>query len=186
MARDPSNLAVTVTGVAVLTVIVGVVWFGIGSDAEPPIPTQAVASHDVGMQSIQVHVSGSVAAPGVVQLASTAIVADAIAAAGGAVGMADLASINLAAPLRAGERIVVPNLGSQTSGPMSSDDGGLDLNSAGATELEALPGVGPVLAQRIVTYREERGPFVVVEDLLDVPGIGETKLSQMRDAIRYP
>jgi competence protein ComEA len=186
MARDPSNLAVTVTGVAVLAVIVGVVWFGIGSDAEPPVPMQAVASQDVAVQTIRVHVSGAVAAPGVVQLASTAIVADAIAAAGGAVGMADLASVNLAAPLRAGERIVVPNVGSQTNGPMSSDDGGIDLNSAGATELESLPGVGPVLAQRIVTYREERGPFVVIEDLLDVPGIGEAKLSQMRDSIRYP
>jgi competence protein ComEA len=60
------------------------------------------------------------------------------------------------------------------------------VNLADAPELEGLPGVGPVLAERIVAYREEHGPFAVVEDLLDVPGIGEAKLAALREAVLVP
>lgn len=186
MARDPSNLAVTVTGVAVLTVIVGVVWFGLGADRLDPVPLQGASSHSVGAQTIRVHISGAVSAPGVVELPLDAIVADAVAAAGGAVGSADLAFINLAATLRAGERIVVPDLNQKVGGVPRSVDDGIDLNGATATELESLPGVGPVLAERIIAHRAERGPFLTVEDLLDVSGIGEAKLAQMRDSISHP
>ncbi len=183
MARDPSNLAITVTGVAVLTVITGAVWFGLGRDTNSPLAQQAVALQEPAIQTIRVHVSGAVVAPGVVQLSSNAIVADAVAAAGGAVVTADLTSINLAAPIAGGQRIVVPDLDQHTGGVAADLDDGIDINSATAGELEALPGVGPVLAQRIVAYRDERGPFRAVEDLLDIPGIGEAKLSQMRDSL---
>jgi competence protein ComEA len=183
MARDPSNLAITVTGVAVLTVITGAVWFGLGRDTNVPSAPQAVASQERALQTIRVHVSGAVAAPGVVQLSSDAIVADAVAAAGGAAANADLTSINLAAPVGGGQRIVVRDINQYTEGVTTDPDDGIHLNTATAGELESLPGVGPVLAQRIVAHRDERGPFRVVEDLLDVPGIGEAKLSQMRDAL---
>jgi competence protein ComEA len=186
MARDPSNLAVTVTGVAVLGVVAGAVWFGFGGDEAPPIRGPSAVSQERDSQSIRVHVSGAVAAPGVVQLQSDAIVAEAVAAAGGAVATADLTSINLAATLRAGERIVVPDATDQIPRAIDGSHEGLDLNAASAGELESLPGVGPVLAERIVVFRTERGPFLAVEDLLDVPGIGESKLSQMRDSITYP
>lgn len=186
MARDPSNLAVTVAGVAVLVVIAGVVWFGLGDEEVPPVPNRSVTAQDPDIQTIRVHISGAVAAPGVVQLPPDAIVADAVAAAGGAVEMADLTSINLAATLRAGERIVVPDSSREGAGMYQGVEVGVDLNAATANELESLPGVGPVLAERIVAFRIERGPFLVVEDLLDVPGIGESKLSQMRDSITYP
>jgi competence protein ComEA len=186
MARDPSNLAVTVAGVAVLVVIAGVVWFGLGDEKVPPVPTRSVTSQEPDAQTIRVHISGAVVAPGVVQLPPGAIVADAVAAAGGAVETADLTSINLAATLRAGERIVVPDSSHQGAGVVQGVEEGVDLNAATASELESLPGVGPVLAERIVAFRTERGPFLAVEDLLDVPGIGESKLSQMRDAITYP
>jgi competence protein ComEA len=183
MARDPSNLAVTVVGVAVLAVIAGAVWFGLGDDTEPPSPSQPIATQGSVPQTIRVHVSGAVGAPGVVPISYEAIVADAVAAAGGATATADLTSINLAAPVRAGERIVVSDLDQSVGASSASRDVGVDINAATAMELEALPGVGPVLAQRIVTFRTERGPFSVVEDLLDVPGIGEAKLSQMRDLL---
>jgi competence protein ComEA len=186
MERDPSNLAVTVAGVAVLVVIAGVVWFGLGDEKAPPVPIRSVTSQEPDTQTIRVHISGAVVAPGVVQLRSDAIVADAVAAAGGAVETADLTSINLAATLRAGERIVVPDSLHQGAGIVHGFEEGVDLNAATASELESLPGVGPVLAERIVAFRTERGPFLAVEDLLDVPGIGESKLSQMRDAITYP
>jgi competence protein ComEA len=81
---------------------------------------------------------------------------------------------------------VVPDLSQHVRGVASGGEDGIDINTATATQLEELPGVGPVLAQRIVDVRSERGPFLAVEDLLDVPGIGEAKLSQMRDAISYP
>jgi competence protein ComEA len=183
MARDPSNLAVTVVGVAVLAVITGAVWFGLGGDTEPPSSSVTIVTQSEIPQTIRVHVSGAVGAPGVVQISSEAIVADAVAAAGGAIATADLTSINLAAPVRAGERIVVPDIDQRGGSPPASRDVGIDINAATAVELEALPGVGPVLAERIVAFRTERGPFRVVEDLLDVPGIGEAKLSQMRDSL---
>jgi competence protein ComEA len=186
MARDPSNLAVTVTGVAVLIVIGGVVWFGLGDEVAAPSSSQAVASKDATTTAIRVHVSGAVASPGVVELPSDAIVADAVLAAGGALRGADLASINLAADVRAGERIVVPDKDASLSGNGAQAEQGIDLNMATASQLEALPGVGPVLAARIVAHRTERGPFQTVEGLLDVPGIGEAKLAQMRDSITYP
>lgn len=186
MARDPSNLAMTVAGVAVLTMIVGAVWFGLGADATAPVPSQVAAPRSANAETIRIHISGAVSAPGVVELPLDAIVADAVAAAGGAVGSADLASINLAATLRAGERIVVPDLNQRVGGVSQSTDDGIDLNGATAFQLESLPGVGPVLAERIVSHRTERGPFLTVEDLLDVPGIGEAKLAQMRDSISHP
>lgn len=183
MARDPSNLAISVTGVAILAVISGAIWFGLGSDISAPAPPLAIGLQDPMSQTIRVHVSGAVDAPGVVQLPTGAIVADAVAAAGGANATADLSSINLAAPLRAGERIVVPDVDQHRNRPATTSDAGIDINAASATELEALPGVGPVLAERIVAHRTERGPFRAVEDLLDVPGIGEAKLSHMREAL---
>lgn len=134
---------------------------------------------------VRVHVSGMVMAPGVVDVASNAIVADAIEAAGGLRPGALVDQINLAAPLSAGDQIVVPG---PDSGPTDSGgspgDGVISLNRATAAELEALPGVGPVLAERIVAYRDQNGGFDTVEDLLEVPGIGEAKLASMRDLVR--
>lgn len=186
MARDASNLAVTITGVAVLLVVGGVAWFGIGADQTIPRPSVNPAVDTPFADAIRVHVSGSVASPGVVELDPEAIVADAVRAAGGALSSADLTSINLAAKVRAGERIVVPNTTEKSGGGAEVAESGLDVNTATVSQLETLPGVGPVLAERIIAHRLERGPFVKVEDLLDVPGIGEAKLSQMRDAIAYP
>jgi competence protein ComEA len=129
-----------------------------------------------------------VATPGVVEVGEGSIVADAVAAAGGALEGALLESINLAAPVLDGDHIQIPGpdglVDASASGP--ADDGRVALNRADAAELEELPGVGPVLAERIVAYREANGPFQTAEDLLEVSGIGEAKLASMRDLIVVP
>jgi competence protein ComEA len=135
---------------------------------------------------LEVHVAGAVVAPGVVQVPEGSIVAEAIAAAGGLTGDADPDGINLAARVQDGDQVVVPSSGSSEPSGASPGDGLIAINRATIAELEALPGVGPVLAGRIVAYREEHGPFRAVEDLLDVPGIGESKLASIRDLIRVP
>lgn len=183
MARDSSNLAVTIAGTGVLVVVIGAIWFGLGKETSLPSPPLRTEVEDLAAQVIRVHVSGAVGAPSVVQLPVDAIVADAVAAAGGAIASADLTAINLAAPVRAGERIVVPDRDASAGSPSEIRDQGIDVNDASALELEGLPGVGPVLANRIVAFRIERGPFRAIEDLLDVPGIGEAKLLQMRELL---
>lgn len=133
--------------------------------------------------SIDVHVAGWVVSPGVVRVVPASIVADAIEAAGGLRPGALVDRINLAAPLRSGDQIVVPGPGALVE---STEGGPLALNRASANDLEGLPGVGPVLAERIVAYREQNGPFTDVEDLLQVGGIGEAKLASIRDLVRIP
>jgi competence protein ComEA len=117
-------------------------------------------------------------------------VADAVAAAGGLLPGAATTGVNLAAPLSDGEQVVIPGPegGEPGSGVATGrgDDGKVHLNRATAGDLETLPGVGPVLAERIIEYREQHGPFTTVEDLLDVPGIGEAKLAALRDRVVVP
>ncbi len=133
--------------------------------------------------TITVHVAGAVVDPGLVVVAVDARVADAVAAAGGALPAARLSGLNLAGPLRDGEQVVVPGGDGAGGPPPPIRDGRVRINVAGAGDLEALPGVGPVLAERIASFRDANGPFETVEDLLDVPGIGEGKLAAMRDAV---
>ena len=129
-----------------------------------------------------VHVSGAVRNPGLVSLPIPARIADAVEAAGGASDEANIGALNLAGPLRDGEQIVVPAYGESPD----PDDGGVDLNRATPTQLAELQGIGPVLAERIVAFREEHGPFDAIEDLLDVPGIGEAKLVLLRPGVSAP
>ena len=112
-------------------------------------------------------------------------VADAIVAAGGATDDAELGALNLAAAVGDGSRLVVPSRSEALLGAVAGD-GLVRLNAATAADLEGLPGVGPVLAQRIVAHRSDYGPFEAVEDLLDVPGIGEAKLAAIRDLVIVP
>ncbi|MEX1208632.1 MAG: ComEA family DNA-binding protein [Acidimicrobiia bacterium] len=134
---------------------------------------------------LTVHVSGAVARPGLVSLPGGSRIADAILAAGGARADALLTALNLAATVVNGQQLVVPAV-SPADSAISHQDGRVAINLADAVALEALPGVGPVLAQRIVEHRERFGPFAVVEDLLDVPGIGEAKLAALREIVLVP
>lgn len=173
---------------AVLVAVVAGMWWG----ARTPEPVPVVVEDDeVGPNreaSITVHVSGAVASPGLVQLVPGARVADAVAAAGGALPAADLGRVNLAEDVGDGEQIEIPANGAEIagSGTGGASDTGVDLNRASAEELQQLPGVGPVLAGRIVDHRNEYGAFESVEDLLDVAGIGEAKLESMREGITRP
>lgn len=131
--------------------------------------------------TVIVHVVGAVHEPGLVELPAGARVADAVEAAGGVKHPKALASVNLARPLIDGEQVA---LGVQTA----TDAGGashlVSLNSATAAEFEALPGIGPVLAQRIVDWRTTNGPFRTIDDLGEVSGIGDSIMGQVRALVR--
>ena len=160
------------------------------ADAASPVvsPASGPTGASVTPAAIIVDVAGWVREPGVYQFASGDRVIDAIDRAGGPRKDADLTTLNLAAPLTDGTQIVVPKPGSTTSGDpgfsgTGSPTGGITLiniNSAGETELEELPGVGPVTAAAIIDYRTQNGPFATVDDLIDVTGIGPSTLEQIR------
>ncbi len=169
-----------------LVVAVGAgAWYGSRGGSTAPVAAIGGVTYTSVAEMIVVHVSGAVLNPGLVTVPSTARIADVIASAGGAGPGADLGCLNLAATVRDGDQVVVPMPGDT---PLAGrDEGrGIDLNRSSAAALEELPGVGPVLAARIVAFREANGPFTSVEDLLDVGGIGEAKLGAMRDAIEAP
>ena len=152
--------------------------------AAAPSPT-ATAPPPVAARLL-VHVVGAVRRPGVYELDNGARARDAVAAAGGATGRAALDGLNLAAPVADGEQVVVPVRGKGGpvgAAPVPGKPPVVRLNEADATALDALPGVGPATAQRIVAWRDEHGPFASVDGLLDVPGIGEAKLAAMREQL---
>lgn len=167
-------------------VLVGGVM-GAAQRPRPPLAPAAAAPLAEPGHDIQVHVAGWVVSPGVVTLPDGALVADAVRAAGGLRLGARGDALNLAAPVTDGQQIVVPGPDHSPGEVSGSGATGLvSLNRATAADLETLPGVGPVLASRIVSYREENGPFQQVEDLLGVPGIGEAKLASIRDLVTVP
>ncbi|SDS38924.1 competence protein ComEA [Paraoerskovia marina] len=151
---------------------------------DQPVPTSSPRP------GLVVHVVGEVAEPGLVDLAAGMRVADAIAAAGGPTSTADLAALNLAREIADGEQIYVPAPGEEVpvasgADPGSSAEAGrpalVNVNTADAGALEGLPGVGPVLAARIVGHREDHGPFASVDELVEVSGIGDAVLEGLRD-----
>ena len=175
---------VLVVFIAVVSIVVGI---GLGSRNRTTVPSPTVAQTvEEVARTLDVHVSGWVRSPGVVVLSDGAIVADAVEAAGGFRPGASTTSVNLAAPVQGGEQIYVAGPDSAEGDLVTSGDARVAVNRASASDLESLPGVGPVLAERIVAYRDEHGAFQTVEDLLDVPGIGESKLASIRDLVRIP
>jgi competence protein ComEA len=168
---------------------------GSGSATGSTVPAEVV-----------VHVAGAVGAPGVQRLPGGSRVVDAVEAAGGANPDADLGRINLAVPVQDGQQVYVPRVGevpptpvggaggpSVGSGGSSGSSGGVpgsaaagqpvNVNTASADELDTLPGVGPATAEAIISHREQNGPFTSVDQLLDVRGIGDAKLEQLRDLV---
>lgn len=142
---------------------------------------------------LHVHVTGAVRSPGVYEVPVGSIVERALQAAGGPAPSADLTTINLAASVQDGQQISVPSAPSAPAvAPLDVtpgegvQNGLVQVNTASASELERLPGIGPALAKKIVEYRESFGPFSSVDDLLKVSGIGPAKLEAIRDQIVVP
>ena len=139
---------------------------------------------------VAVHVAGRVRRPGLVRLPAGSRVQDAIRAAGGSTAGADLDAVNLARRLTDGEQILVPGPGDPplppppgaAPDPGASPSAPLDLNTATHEQLDTLPGVGEVTAGRIIAYRSAQ-PFTAVDQLLEVPGIGQRRFDQLKDLV---
>jgi competence protein ComEA len=140
----------------------------------------------VSQVEVAVYVTGAVANPGVYYLPQESRVQDALEAAGGPNANADLDRVNLAERVHDEDQIYFPEVGQENLPSMragSSGEGLININTASAAELESLPGIGPVLAQSIVDYREAHGPFGTVEEIMDVQGIGQGVFEEIRELI---
>lgn len=162
-----------------------------GSSQEIVQAAPAQIEMPVATTMLMVDVAGSVLKPGVYSLPMNSRVIDAITAAGNVLKGADVSDINLARILKDGEQVYVypPSRsgGSSRTSARSAkprNTGPVALNRASAKELEALDGIGPVLASRIIAYRNANGPFVTLEALLEVSGIGPAKFAQFKEKIR--
>jgi len=156
-----------------------------------PVPTPTLFPTPT-LAPIRVHVSGAVGQPAVYELPPGSIVQDAIDAAGGPAPDADLDHINLALELGDQQQVYVPRQGeTNPPPPVSGGEPGsegsvgalVNVNTATVVELETLPRIGPVTAQRIVDYREANGPFEAIEDIQNVPGIGPATFEGLKDLI---
>ena len=168
------------------------------TETTPPTPPSSTAQPE-----IVVHVMGAVKSPGVYHLSTDARVHEAIEKAGGKTDQADLHSLNLAAKMRDGEQIYVPEIhqvpdvgqtiptSSSSAAPpqpsvrrsASSNGSRININTATFQELQTLRGIGPTMAQRIIEYRQTSGRFATVDDLTNVKGVGEKTLEKIRDSI---
>ena len=158
---------------------------------ESPAPASApmnLRAEQPPARKVVVHVVGQVYKPGLYSLSEGSRVDDAIKRAGGPKPKAALALVNLAAPVADGQQVVVPSTREAAQalagGPVAGGVGGrVHLNSATLDQLDELPGVGPVTAQKILDYRSEHGAFGSVEELDAVPGIGPATLDELRDLV---
>ena len=155
----------------------------------PVVPASTVGARAAAAKAVVVDVVGAVRRPGLYRLTEGARVADALDRAGGATPRAQLDLVNLAAPISDGEQIVVPRRGaaapaaSGAGAATGAPSGPVHLNTATLEQLDALPGVGPVTAQKILDYRQEHGAFRSVDELDAIPGIGPARLEQLRDLV---
>jgi competence protein ComEA len=159
-----------------------------GGSGSPTRGPGAVATPSVSAAGLVVDVAGRVRHPGLVHLPAGARVADALVAAGGVLPGVDLTTVNLARALGDGEQVVVGAPGAAPVGGAASSGSGpdalVDLNSATLDQLDSLPGVGPVLAQRILDWRSAHGRFSSVDELGEVGGIGAKKLADIVPRVR--
>ncbi len=137
-----------------------------------------------------VYITGAVPRPGVYALPKNARVQDAISAAGGFLAEAEKSQINLAALVEDGEKLdipyvegAIPIVGTPVPEVVTSTTELININTASAAELDTLPGIGPTLAQRIIEYREQNGPFISAEDIINVAGIGAGNYERFKDQI---
>ena len=164
---------------------------GTAYETTPPSgQTIAAGTSAAATSFVVVHVVGAVHRPGLYRLPQGSRIFDAVRRAGGATPKAALALVNLAAPLADGTQIVVParappagGAGGSTPDVPAAPAGPVHLNTATLEDLDALPGVGPVTAQKILDYRQQHGAFSSVDELDAIPGIGPKRLEQLRDLV---
>ena len=148
----------------------------------------------VEITKIKVHIAGSVVTEGIIELEEGARVADALKEAGGTTADANTKKINLAQKLQDGQKIYIPNqneteedimenLGETIEENRINSSSKVNINTATQTELELLSGIGPSIASKIISYRKENGKFKTIEDIKNVPGIGEAKFNSIQDQI---
>jgi len=161
---------------------------GSAAPAVTPLPAPA-RTRPAAAKLLVIDVAGAVRHSGLYRLRAGSRIDDAIAVAGGATRKAQLDSVNLAAPVADGEQVIVPERGAAgvaaAGAPAagSSPSAPLDLNSATLEELESLPGIGPVTAQKILDYRQAHGAFHAVAELEGVPGIGPGHMAQLKGLV---
>jgi len=172
----------TISAVVVVISVFIVIRGNMDEVIAPPVVVEQVQA-----PQIFVDVTGAVNAPGVYTLTASSRVIDAIKAAGGSAAGADLSTINLARVLADGEQIYVDAAVTNSKGVRISAtkrSGPISINRATVSDFDSLDGIGPVIARRIVEYRKTHGPFMTIEDLQKVSGIGEAKFAQIKSKIR--
>ncbi len=173
--------------IAGLVILITALFVFRGSSQEVVAAPAPLEIESISAQTLMVDVEGAVVNPGVYSLPLNARVFEAITAAGGLKKGADTSDINQARLLKDGEQIYVYSASSSAGGvarPAMRKNGPIMINRATVKDFESLDGIGPVLANRIVSYRKINGPFAAVEDLLKVPGIGQSKFAQFKEKLR--
>jgi competence protein ComEA len=175
-------LLIVAAGVAVL--VSALSPHGVTATASQPRVVHSAAPKANDAPTAFVHVVGQVRSPGLYELPAGDRILDAVAAAGGFAPGADQADLNLAQVIEDGQQIVVAQQGAAAAAPGAAADGKVDLNTADATALETLDGIGPALAQRILAYRSAHGGFRSINDLQNVIGIGPKKFAAIKANVR--
>jgi len=187
-------------GLAALALLV-VAWRHVAASARAPAPLRVApiaprraAPHSGGVaglgglggpagRTLVVDVVGAVRRPGLVRLQPGARVVDAVAQAGGLGRKAERSAVNLAAPVSDGQQVVVPRRGAAPPSGAAVPAAPVSLSTASPEELDALPGVGPVTAQKIVAFRQAHGAFRSVDELDAIPGIGPSRIADLRGLV---
>jgi len=191
------NVLYTLVGVMAGFALAGLLLFISRAPAGEPIKLLPAPTKE----PIAVHIIGAVPRPGLYEFAEGARVQDAIDAAGGLLASANIDSINLAALLEDGQQLTIPYKDGEAPAVTTEEDDTLvlpgsteepssqtseeliNINTASVEELDSLPGIGPTIAQRIIDYRDENGPFQTIEDILNVSGVGPSTFDQIKDLI---
>lgn len=188
-------------GVIILLLIIGMVIYSNHNDNYNEITSEDVylnvkANNAIEESIVIVHITGEVNNPGIVKIAQNSRLVDVIEAAGGLTGDADINKINLAYIISDGQKIYIPNINENIENYINNEPGEgiiddtnlgnntlVNINTATQTELETLTGIGPSIALKIINYRKENGKFKNIEDIKNVPGIGDSKYESIKNNI---
>ncbi|HET8592665.1 MAG TPA: ComEA family DNA-binding protein [Solirubrobacterales bacterium] len=174
--------------IAVAVLLVGARWIRSSEDASPAAGGLSFAADSRGQAEVGgdviVHVAGAVRRPGVYRLPTGARVTDAVRRAGGLSHGAVADAINLAARLSDGQQIVVPGAGGAATSSAPGENGPISLGTANVEQLDRIEGIGPVTAQKIVEFRDQRGGLSSIEQLDEVPGIGPSTMESLRAGLQ--